>query len=130
MRLAQIENGIVINVIEADERPDWAADWPEAGEAAPGWVVEDNNLVPPQAPAPPVPAVVSRFQARAALFQAGLLPSVEAAVAGADLLTQMAWADAVEFRRDSAAIKAIAVALGLDAQAVDTLFRAAADISA
>lgn len=132
MRLAEIVNGVVVNVIEADPAalPDWAVDWPEAGEAGPGWVVENGNLVPPAAAESPVPAVVSRFQARAALFQAGILPAVEAAVASADPLTQMAWADAVEFRRDSAAIASIAAALGLDTSAVDTLFRAAADISA
>ncbi len=125
MRLAQIENGIVVNVIEADERPDWAADWPEAGGAAPGWVLEDDQLVPPPLPPAPVPESVSRLQARVALMQEGLLSAVEAAVAQADILIQMAWSDALEFRRDSPAIVSLASQVGLSSSEVDDLFRIA-----
>lgn len=83
------------------------------------------------APAPAaVPASVSRFQARAALHLAGLLDDAEAAVAAADRLTQLAWEDARDFRRDSPTIAALAGVLGLDDQAVDDLFRQAATITA
>lgn len=81
-------------------------------------------------PPPPVPGVVSRFQARAALHNAGLLAGVEAAVAAADPFTQIAWADATEFRRDSPTIAALAVALGMTGAQLDDLFRAAALIVA
>ena len=91
-------------------------------------------------PAPPTPEAqlaaarsamrASRFQARAALHLAGLLPQVEAAVAVADPLVQIAWADASEFRRDSPAIAAIADALGMDDLEIDHLFRQAAAIRA
>lgn len=90
--------------------------------------------------APPLPADLladerslmrcSRFQARAALHNAGLLVSVEAAVAAADPFTQIAWADATEFRRVSSTIAALAVAVGLTDEALDDLFRAAMQIVA
>jgi len=74
--------------------------------------------------------VVSRFQARAALHAAGLLGMVEAAVAQADPLARIAWADAVEFRRDSPTIAALAGAVGLTETQIDDLFRSAAQITA
>lgn len=74
--------------------------------------------------------VVSRFQARAALMQAGLLDAVEQAVAQADALTRMAWAEAVELRRTSPAIAAIAAAVGLTEAQLDALFRTAMAIEA
>lgn len=51
MRLAQVENGIVVNVIEVEPEniPDWAAGWPEVEMAGPGWIVEGGNAVPPAA---------------------------------------------------------------------------------
>lgn len=38
MRLAQIESGVVINVIiaAADNIPDWCAGWPECPDGGPG----------------------------------------------------------------------------------------------
>lgn len=73
---------------------------------------------------------VSRFQARAALMQAGLLDAVEQAVREADALTQMAWAEAVELRRTSPAIAALAAAVGLTQTQLDVLFRSAMTIEA
>lgn len=57
MRLAQIEDGVVVNVIEADPAavPDWAADWPEAAEAGPGWLWDGDGFAPPPEPEPPEP---------------------------------------------------------------------------
>jgi hypothetical protein len=72
----------------------------------------------------------SRFQARAALHQAGLLPAIEAAVAAAPALVQIAWADATEFRRDSPTIAALAAGLGMTEAAIDDLFRVAMTITA
>lgn len=76
-------------------------------------------------PAPAV-RVVSRFQARRALKDAGLLATVEAMIAasGNDLL-QDAWAEAAEFRTDSAFIQAIAADLSLTPEQVGALFDAA-----
>lgn len=77
-----------------------------------------------------IPAEVSRFQARAALHIAGLLPSVEAALAAADPLAQIAWADAQVFRRDSPTINALAAAIGMTEAQIDALFIQAAQIQA
>lgn len=72
----------------------------------------------------------SRFQARAALHGAGLLSAVEAAVAVAPALVQIAWSDATEFRRDSPTIAALASGLGMGDAEIDDLFRAAMTITA
>lgn len=76
--------------------------------------------------------VVSRFQARAALHVAGLLPSVQTVMDApeTDALAKLAWEDAQEFRRNSPTIAALSTALGLTANEVDELFRAAAVIEA
>ncbi len=78
----------------------------------------------------PVPSSVSRFQARAALREAGLLEPIEAAVAAADDLTREAWASAIAFERMSPTIATLAAALGLSSAQVDDLFRRAAMIRA
>lgn len=61
------------------------------------WLWDGN--IPEPAPIPPVqiPQVVTRFQARAALHLAGLLPTVEAIMQNpeTDTLTRMAWDDAL-----------------------------------
>ena len=74
--------------------------------------------------------VCSRFQARAALHMAGLLPAVEEFIADADPLVKIAWADAVEFRRTSPTINAMAAGLGMTDEQVDELFRTAMQIEA
>lgn len=79
----------------------------------------------------PVPQVVSRFQAKAALAQAGLLAQADAVVAASgNAVLQLAWAEANEFRRDSAGINSLAPAIGLNSAALDDLFRVAAGIVA
>lgn len=75
-------------------------------------------------------AAVSRFQARAALHAAGLLDAAEAAVAGAEPIVRIAWADAAEWRRNSPTIAAIAAALDLTSEQIDDLFIQAATITA
>jgi hypothetical protein len=79
-----------------------------------------------------VPAQVSRFQARAAIYQAGLFDAVEALMANpaTPMLTRLAWADAQVFQRDSDTVLAMAAALGLDDAALDALFISAATIEA
>ena len=85
----------------------------------------------PQEPEPDtVPQIVSRFQARAALHLAGLLDQVEALIADADPIAQIAWQDAVEFRRDSPTINGLAAQIGMTQEQLDDLFRAAAGITA
>jgi hypothetical protein len=56
MRKAQIENGVVVNVIEVDpaDIPDWCADWPECESAGPGWLFADGEFSPPLVEAAPL----------------------------------------------------------------------------
>lgn len=78
-----------------------------------------------------VPQAVSRFQAKAALAMAGLLDQANAAVAASgDVVLQLAWAEATEFKRNSPGINALAPALGLDDAALDQLFITASGIVA
>jgi len=76
--------------------------------------------------------VVSRFQARAALHLAGLLETVEAAMASptADPIVKLAWTDAREFRRSSPSIAAMATQFGWSTEQVDQLFLTARGIEA
>lgn len=93
------------------------------------WVAAGNTPTPYVAPVI-IPQVVSRFQAKAALLNAGLLPAVVAAMAQASPVAQLAWADAVEFRRDSPTVAGMAATLNLTGAQLDALFIAAAQIEA
>lgn len=75
-------------------------------------------------------AKVSRFQARAALFAAGKLGAAEQAVAAIGGIAAIAWADAIEFHRNSPTIIALAGSIGLTETDLDDLFTAAAKITA
>lgn len=140
MRLARIEDDVVVNVIEVNPHaiPPEMADWPEAGEDVKiGSSYAEGVFTQPPAPDPAERLaqeregmVVSRFQAKAALLQAGLLVEVENAVASGDALTQLAWAEAVEMRRNSPMIATLADAVDLTPEQVDDLFRAAKAIEA
>jgi hypothetical protein len=74
--------------------------------------------------------VCSRFQAKAALLAAGLLGAAEDAVASSSAAVQLAWAEAVEFRRTSPTIVSLASSIGLSETEVDHLFREAMQIEA
>ncbi len=95
------------------------------------WVA-DGGVPDPYAPPFTQPLVVSRFQARAALHLAGLLSAVEALMAApeTDMLARLAWADAIEFRRDSPTLVAMAAALSLTDEQLDQLFITAAGLVA
>lgn len=132
MRLVQIEGGKVINASIGAQGQDIPDGWTASDTAQIGWDVVDGEPVAPvpSAPVVTIPDRVSRFQARAALMQAGLLAQAEAAVAQAGPLAQLAWNDAAEFRRSSPTMNALAPALGLTAEQIDALFIAAAQIEA
>lgn len=87
-------------------------------------------IVPPPPPVTYIPYSVTPFQAKAALLQAGLLSSVQAVIAQASPIAQLAWSDATEFTRDSPTIAALSAQLGLSSAQVDALFVAAAAIEA
>jgi len=76
--------------------------------------------------------VVSPFQAKAALLQAGLLTQVEALIndPATDPLVVLAWNNASEYRRTSPMIISLGTELGLNDTQLDDLFMAAAQITA
>ena len=71
------------------------------------------------------PWSVTPLQAKIALHNAGLLPTIEAYMETADIPTKLAWQTASEFRRDSSMLKAIAAVLNLTDAQIDDLFIAA-----
>ena len=75
--------------------------------------------------------VISRFQARAALFNSGLLDLVEQLMLdpSVDGLTKLAWKEVSEFRRTSPAVLSIAKKLNLNDTQLDDLFDAASKIT-
>lgn len=79
-----------------------------------------------------IPHSVSRFQARAALYQFGLLSMVETIMASdqVDAISKLAWEDAQEFLRDSPTVVALGAMLGLNSTQLDNLFIVASSIKA
>jgi hypothetical protein len=136
MRYALIYGGVVRNVVEAD------ADWPglqdadvavQTNVAGPGWVWDGSTLAPPPPAAAPVPASVTRRQARQALLLAGLLDLVEPAIAAIPDATQrrlaeIEWQDSQVFERDRPILIQLATQIGLDSTDLDDLFRTAVEL--
>lgn len=79
---------------------------------------EMDNAPPP----PPPVIVVTPRQAKLALYGAGLLEQVEAAVAASDKATQITWEYAIEFRRDDPLINGLGKQMGLSDEQIDQLF--------
>lgn len=74
--------------------------------------------------------VVSRAAAKIALHQAGLLAQIESIMAdpGTDEAVKIAWSDALEFKRNSPTLLALAQTLSLTDEQLDGLFAAASQI--
>lgn len=74
---------------------------------------------------PSVPQSITPAQAKAELYERGLLDDAEALVAEHPYaLVRIYWHSALQFERDNAYIAALAYELGIDEQ-LDDLFRAA-----
>ena len=72
---------------------------------------------------------VTAYQAKAALYNRGLLDDAEAVALAAGGLTALAWTTATHFQRNAASIAALAPAIGItDPEDLDDLFREAAAI--
>ena len=87
----------------------------------------------PHVPAPKpseVPEIVSRFQGRAALLQAGYLDDIEAYMLTADPFEREAWNSITEMRRSSPMTIKIGTLLGLTDEMMDDLFQFASRIYA
>lgn len=75
-----------------------------------------------------IPNSISPRQAKLALNAAGLLDSVENAVAGADKTVQIYFADSIEWKRNDSVLVAMAGQIGLDDEELDQLFVQAASL--
>ena len=131
---ALIENGTVANVgvIYEGFEPDpqiTLVPVPQGLDVAVGWLFDGQTFTPPPPTPEPVPEAVTARQARLALLGAGKLDMVEgalAAIPGTEgRAAQIEWEYALEIRRDSPLIGALAPMLGLTDAQVDDLFRAA-----
>ena len=77
-----------------------------------------------------IPKEVTKFQAKVALYQAGMLEAVEAEISKPETQMEMklAWQDAQTFKRTSSFVNGMASLLGLTDQQVDDLFVLAAAV--
>ena len=109
-------------------------------DAAPeGWVeitqqeleeiIASRTIIPNESQ---VPQSVTRFQAKAALFGAGLLEQVDAYMALPDtpMVTKLAWTETQDFERGSPTVAGLSALLGLTSEQVDALFITASGITA
>lgn len=118
----------------------YTAPWPCRtwhAEEIQAWLDAGNPIAPaPEEPSPleqwRASTVVSVFQAKAALSQAGYLEDVKAYMADPDTdpITVLAWETATEFRRNSPTVNELAGVLALSDDQVDDLFRFALTIYA
>ncbi|MFY4014019.1 hypothetical protein ACOTJS_19585 [Achromobacter xylosoxidans] len=139
MRAHIVESGVVVNTIEVLSLGDYPA---EEGQmlidgavGGIGWLYREGQLQEPEPIEPedlPVALSVSRFQALAALMQAGLLGEVTtwANAPTTDPLHKLAFDTAAEFSRSSPTLAAGASALGWSEEQLDALFEAAMQIQA
>ncbi|MDY0227207.1 MAG: hypothetical protein RBR38_10300 [Desulfomicrobium apsheronum] len=93
---------------------------------------EEVAALPPVLPAP-IPQLVTPRQAKLALFAAGLLDDVEAAIdaiaePATKRVAQIEWEYAHEIRRDWPLLLQVAGAMGMTAAELDALFVAAAGL--
>lgn len=83
---------------------------------------EGTEILPADVVPEPIPTVVSPYQAREALRQAGLLSQVEAAIAAGNEADKIKWEYATEVKRDDALVSNMAAALNLSDADLDNLF--------
>lgn len=133
-RYAEIVDGVVTNIIKADE--DFASErglvLADSEDAIIGATYSNGTFTRPPKPEPEVvvPSVVTSFQGKMALKQSGEFDAVQAFVDQSDELTQFAWENAPNFMRSSPMINSLGEALWGDEKdaKLDQLFLAAKDI--
>lgn len=134
MKLAEITNGVVTNIIKVDpdKVPDWAADWPDATGAQIGGTYANGIYGLPPAPDPATKRaamVCSRLQGRLVLGQA-TCDALDAIAA--DETTPWAMRQtilhAIEWRRTSQAMTELGYLLGYTDTQMDELFEIAMEV--
>ena len=141
MRVALIEQNIVVNIVDSESVPNdaFGADLAVASDIAQiGDTYDDGEFLhptpvsgTPTAVTPPIfVSEVGPYQARVALLRSGLLDEVEALMANptTDAEIVIAWEKATVFKRNSTMIIGMGAALGLTEQQLDDLFVLAATI--
>jgi len=131
-----IINGVVDTVVRDSSMADLPEHptgfWVEApsGEVFGGFTYQDGVFTPPAPQPTPIPAQVTKRQAKLALLGAGLLDAVEAHIAALEgpegRAAQIEWAEATMFRRDHPLVVSFGPSLGLTPEQIDNLFLAAA----
>jgi len=131
-RFAIKDGDRIANIVEATEDFAAAQGWIPAEGLEIGMVWDGSKFVAPPAAVDPVPEEVTKFQAKAALLEVGLLDSVETLMANpaTPAKARLAWSEVQSFRRDSPTIAALAAGVGLTDDKIDDLFRAASKIMA
>lgn len=141
MRYAIVENNVVVNVVLADARRDQS--WVESDVAGPGWIFDpaSGELSEPEPPKPtPVePAnhvTCSPAQGLVALFAIKQITEADVGAAIASIpdpvlryTTQIAFARATEWRRDSVSMQQLATMLRLTDAELDELFAFAVTVN-
>ncbi len=130
MRFAIIEDGIVANIVLAEQ--EFAADqgWVEAVDGVgPGWFFNGVEFMPPAPSAPVVPQSVTMVQARLVLFANGILDDVETAInslpSPAKEMALIEWNHRTEVRRESPLLAQLQPILDLNDEQIDAMFIAA-----
>jgi len=127
MRAHVIENGVVIKTIVVNTLNDFPnlIDTTLGGNIGDLW---DGEVFTTPEPEIVVPQVVTMRQARLALHTAGLLSTVDAAVASADDTTKIEWEYSQELKRNWPTLLSLTTALGMTSGQVDDLFILAATL--
>lgn len=130
-RYAIIENGTVANIaVHSTARAGWVN---ITGQDVHIGDLYDGQTFTRPAPSVPVPAAVTRRQAKQALLLAGLLDDAETAINAIPDATERAlamifWNDADNFERANPLIAQIGGAIGLTSEEIDARFILAATL--
>jgi hypothetical protein len=128
---ALIFNGEVIELNETGFPVAPALTWVDCSpEVEVNWTYSNGTFSAPTVVTKSAPKVVSMRQARLALLNAGLLSTVNTAVAAmtgdAGEAARIEWEYATEVNRDKELVQSLALALSLTETQLDDLFTAAA----
>lgn len=129
MRRAIVENGIIQNIIEAEEDFELPGKTlVTAGSAGIGWLWDGEAFSPP----PPAPLVipdrVTSRQFKLQLLSAGLFDQVEAWIGNQDQAIQIAYQASSTFVRDEPMMQAGFTDLGFTPEQIDAFFLAASEL--